>query len=259
MLNKLKKWFAHCYFLSGFSENNNLRKYGDINFWVDSNSYNIIEMTHHIWLVAVVDYITQEYNNEKNKVLVTGGAGFIGSHLVDLLLKNNYDVIILDNFSTGRLENIQHVKNQIKIVECDISEDGQWTKNFADCFGVFHLAALADIVPSITNPDDYFKSNVLGTYNVLNASRNNKIKRFIYSASSSCYGIPTKYPTKEISDIKPEYPYALTKMGEDLVLHWEKVYKIPSISLRFFNVYGTRSRTSGTYGACFWCLLSTKN
>ena len=196
---------------------------------------------------------------KKLKVIVTGGAGFIGSHLVDKLLENNYDVIVLDNFSTGRKENLKHIKNKITIIECDLSKTNNWSKYFNGTYAVFHLAALADIVPSITDPENYFKSNVTGTYNVLEASHKYKIKRFIYSASSSCYGIPDDYPTKENAEIKPEYPYALTKkMGEDLVMHWEKVYKIPSISLRFFNVYGTRSRTSGTYGAVFGVFLAQK-
>lgn len=196
---------------------------------------------------------------KKNKIIITGGAGFIGSHLVDKMISKNFNVVVLDNFSTGRIENLRHIKDNIEIIECDLSKEGDWSKNFKGAYAVFHLAALADIVPSITNPDNYFQSNVVGTYNVLNASRNNKIDRFIYAASSSCYGIPKKYPTKETSEIKPEYPYALTKkMGEDLVIHWEKVYKIPSISLRFFNVYGTRSRTSGTYGAVLGVFLAQK-
>ncbi len=196
---------------------------------------------------------------KNKKIIVTGGAGFIGSHLVDKLLEKDYSVTVLDNFSTGRKENLHHVKDRVKIIECDISKTGNWSKHFKNAYGVFHLAALADIVPSITNPDNYFKSNVIGTYNILNASYTYNIKKLIYSASSSCYGIPRRYPTKEISEIKPEYPYALTKkMGEDLVLHWEKVYKIPAVSLRFFNVYGTRSRTSGTYGAVLGVFLAQK-
>lgn len=196
---------------------------------------------------------------KKIKSIVTGGAGFIGSHLVDLLIKNNHEVTVLDNFSTGRLENLEHLNNNIKIVECDISKKGSWVENFKDIEYVFHIAALADIVPSITNPNGYFNSNVVGTLNVLEASKLSKIKKFIYAASSSCYGIPEKYPTSESSNILPQYPYALTKrLGEELVLHWSKIYDIPSISCRFFNVYGTRSRTSGTYGAVFGVFLAQK-
>ena len=193
------------------------------------------------------------------KVLITGGAGFIGSNLVDSLLKENVSLVILDNYSTGRIQNLEHVKNDIEIIECDISIKSDWTQKFKDVDCVFHLAALADIVPSIENPNNYFNSNVTGTFNVLQACTENDVKRFIYSASSSCYGIPDKYPTPEISKIKPQYPYALTKyLGEELVLHWCKVYNLSSLSLRFFNVYGPRSRTSGTYGAVFGVFLAQK-
>jgi UDP-glucose 4-epimerase len=124
---------------------------------------------------------------------------------------------------------------------------------------VFHLAALADIVPSIEKPLEYFQSNVMGTLNVLESSRKFGIKKIIYSASSSCYGIPEDLPTSETSKIMPQYPYALTKyLGEQLVLHWNNVYKLQAISLRFFNVFGTRSRTSGAYGAVFGVFLAQK-
>ncbi len=193
------------------------------------------------------------------KYIISGGAGFIGSHLVETLVKKNKKVVVLDNLSTGRYDNIRQFKNKIKFIKCDISKTGSWIKEFeGKCF-VFHLAALADIVPSIQNPTKYFESNVRGSLNLLEACRNAKILKFIYSASSSCYGIPKKYPTKETENINPMYPYALTKkIGEDLIIHWSKIYKIPFISLRLFNVYGTRSRTSGTYGAMFGVFLAQK-
>lgn len=193
------------------------------------------------------------------KSLVTGGAGFIGSHLVDALLCRGDDVVVLDNFSTGRPDNLDHVKGRVDLIECDLSIQGDWVKRFAGVEHVFHLAALADIVPSIQQPDPYFRANVVGTFNVLQASIAVGVKRFVYSASSSCYGIPDAYPTSEISEIRPQYPYALTKrLGEELVMHWAQVYKLPANSLRFFNVYGTRSRTAGTYGAVFGVFLAQK-
>ena len=193
------------------------------------------------------------------KSIVTGGAGFIGSHLVDKLLDIGHEVVVLDNFSTGRKENLDHVNNQIELIECDLSIKGDWVKEFEKVDWVFHLASLADIVPSIQNPEGYFHSNVDATFYVLEAARHANVKRFIYSASSSCYGIPDKYPTPEESDIQPQYPYALAKrMGEELVEHWAQLYHLPAISLRFFNVYGTRSRTSGTYGAVFGVFLAQK-
>lgn len=193
------------------------------------------------------------------KSIVTGGAGFIGSHLVDKLLDLGHEVIVLDNFSTGRKENLSHVDGQIKLVECNLSKKGNWIEKFNGVDWVFHLASLADIVPSIQNPESYFRSNVDATFYVLEAARHAAVKRFIYSASSSCYGIPAKYPTPEEADIRPQYPYALAKrMGEELVVHWAQLYNLPAISLRFFNVYGTRSRTSGTYGAVFGVFLAQK-
>jgi len=194
-----------------------------------------------------------------NNFLVTGGAGFIGSHLVDALLEKGSNVIVMDNFITGRVQNINHVLDKIQLVECDISTPGTWQDLFAHVDGVFHLAALADIVPSIENPYDYYKSNVNGTFNVLEACRKYQVKKIVYSASSSCYGIPDEYPTKETAEIRPQYPYALTKnLGEQLIMHWCQLYELPAVSLRFFNVYGPRSRTSGTYGAVFGVFLAQK-
>ncbi len=193
------------------------------------------------------------------KSVVTGGAGFIGSHLIDKLLDMKHDVVVLDNFSTGRRDNLKHVDGKIKLVECDLSNNGDWIEEFIDTDWVFHLSSLADIVPSIQNPEGYFRSNVDATFYVLEAARHANVKRFIYSASSSCYGIPDKHPTPEGSDIRPQYPYALAKrMGEELVEHWAQLYDLPAVSLRFFNVYGTRSRTSGTYGAVFGVFLAQK-
>jgi UDP-glucose 4-epimerase len=197
----------------------------------------------------------------KEKTLVTGGGGFIGSHLVDKLLDVGHEVIVLDNFSNGRIENLsQHFKNDnLKIIKADITDYNKIEGYFKEIDWVFHLAALADIVPSINNPLKYHKSNVDGTINVLEASRKNNVKKFVYSASSSCYGIPDKFPTLETAPIKPEYPYALTKyLGEQIALHWNKIYNLPVISLRLFNVYGPRSRTTGTYGAVFGVFLAQK-
>lgn len=195
------------------------------------------------------------------KSIVTGGCGFIGSHIVDRLLIENHEVVVIDNCSTGRLENLKHHKDdkRLTIVETDICNHEKIAPLFEGVDWVFHMAALADIVPSIQNPTAYFHSNVDGTFSVLQAAKAANVKRFMYTASSSCYGIPDKYPTNEKADIRPEYPYALTKrMGEELALHWEQLYKLPVVSLRLFNVYGTRSRTSGTYGAVFGVFLGQK-
>ncbi|MDB3920191.1 GDP-mannose 4,6-dehydratase [Candidatus Pelagibacter sp.] len=193
------------------------------------------------------------------RCLVTGGAGFIGSHLVEKLVELGHSVTVIDNFSTGRKSNLNHLIKKIKLYNVDISISGKWERYFKKIDVVFHLAALADIVPSIQNPKKYFDANVQGTFNILSLCKKFKIKKIIYSASSSCYGIPKKFPTPEESKIDPQYPYALTKrMGEELVMHWSKLYNLKAISLRFFNVYGTRSRTSGTYGAMFGVFLAQK-
>jgi UDP-glucose 4-epimerase len=192
------------------------------------------------------------------RYLVTGGAGFIGSHLCDVLTKKGNSVIVLDNLSTGRFQNIKHL-NKIKFVKCDLGKPGKWVKYFNKVDCVFHLAALADIVPSINFPKKYYKSNVDGTFNVMEACKEFKVKKLIYTASSSCYGIPKKYPTDEKEGIDAQYPYALTKyLGEQICLHWGKLFDIEVVSLRLFNVYGTRSRTSGTYGAMFGVFLTQK-
>ena len=195
------------------------------------------------------------------KSIVTGGAGFIGSNLVDELVLKGHKVIILDNFNTGRISNLKHHKKNknVKIFNVDISKNKKLNKYFKKVDYVFHLAGLADIVPSIEDPEKYFKSNVVGTFNVLMASRKTKIKKFIYAASASCYGIPKKFPTSEKSEINLMYPYAFTKwQAEEIIMHWVKIYKFPAISLRFFNTYGPRSRTSGAYGAVFGVFMAQK-
>ena len=193
------------------------------------------------------------------KFLVTGGAGFIGSHLCEKLIKLGYKVIVIDNLAIGKLQNLKSINNKIKFIKKDIRNYKAINKYFKNIDCVFHLAALADIVPSIDNPDDYFSTNVTGTFNILKACRKYKVPRVIYSASSSCYGIPKKYPTSEQAEISPKYPYALTKrLGEELILHFGKVYDLNVTSLRFFNVYGPRARTSGTYGAVFGVFLAQK-
>lgn len=195
------------------------------------------------------------------KALVTGGCGFIGSHLVERLIKEGCEVIILDNLSTGRLDNLVEIEENtnFSFYKKDISNLDSILNYFKGVDWVFHLAALADIVPSIRNPIDYHRSNVDGTVSVLEASRLSGVKRFIYIASSSCYGIANIYPTPETAEIRPQYPYALTKyIGECYAMHWCRIYKLPVISLRLFNVYGPRARTSGTYGAVFGVFLTQK-
>jgi UDP-glucose 4-epimerase len=191
--------------------------------------------------------------------LVTGGAGFIGSHLVDRLLAQGRSVRVLDNFAVGRRANLkQHDGNpNLHVFEADVADTAAAAGATAGVERIFHLAARADIVPSIQEPQAYFRSNVDGTFCMLEAARHQAVKRFVYVASSSCYGIPANYPTDETAPADPRYPYALTKyLGEHLAMHWAKVYRLPAVSVRFFNVYGPRARTSGTYGAVFGVFLA---
>ena len=191
--------------------------------------------------------------------LVTGGAGFIGSHLVELLVEQGNSVRVIDNYSSGRVENLQSVaaSKRLSVYEADVRDASAIEPIFDGVDWVFHLAALADIVPSINSPEKYFRTNVDGTFCVMQAARRAGAKRVIYAASASRYGIPDIYPTPETAPAKPQYPYALTKhLGEEIVQHWSMVYRIPSLALRLFNVYGPRSRTSGTYGAVFGVFIA---
>ena len=195
------------------------------------------------------------------RTLVTGGAGFIGSHLVERLLADGHAVTVLDTFATGRRDNLSHLgsPSNLQLHEVDVADTDRVRPHAEGIDWIFHLGALADIVPSIQRPGDYYRANVAGTMNMIEAARQAGVKRFVYVASSSCYGIPDQCPTPEEAPFRPQYPYALTKLlGEQLVLHWAKVYKLPAVSLRFFNVYGPRARTSGSYGAVFGTFLAQK-
>jgi UDP-glucose 4-epimerase len=196
------------------------------------------------------------------KAIVTGAAGFIGSHLSEELVRQGFSVLGIDNLAVGRRDNIRALEGgAFQFIEADLSQlkREDIPLPIDDVTHIFHLGALADIVPSIESPRKYFEANVEGTVNILEIARDMKIKKFLYAASSSCYGISKSYPTPETATILPEYPYALTKyLGEEITLHWGRVYKLPVVSLRLFNVYGPRARTSGTYGAVFGVFLAQK-
>ena len=191
--------------------------------------------------------------------LVTGGAGFIGSHLVDRLLAQGRTVRAFDNFAVGRRTNLrQHSQNsRLEIVEGDVADRAAVMAATEGVERIFHLAARADIVPSIQEPEAYFRSNVDGTFCLLEAARRRGAKRFVYVASSSCYGIPATYPPpKRRRPIRAIRMHLTKYLGEQLVMHWAEVYRLPAVSVRFFNVYGPRARTSGTYGAVFGVFLA---
>lgn len=192
--------------------------------------------------------------------VVTGGAGFIGSHMVDRLLDEGFRVHVIDNLVGGRLENLAHREGDenLRVEVRDIRELAADDSLFAKAEYVFHFAGIGDIVPSIDHPVDYLSTNVMGTVKVLECARHAGVRKLIYAASSSCYGL-ADVPTREDAPIQPEYPYALSKyMGEEAVLHWGRVYKLPVNSIRIFNAYGTRSKTSGAYGAVFGVFLAQK-
>ena len=195
------------------------------------------------------------------KAVVTGGAGFIGSHLVERLLDDGHEVVAVDNFASGGPKNLEHLRGRprLRIHQADVADLEEVRSALAGAGWVFHLAALADVVPSIEEPLNYHRANVDGTVAVLEAARQCGVQRLVYAASSSCYGIPDQYPTPETAPISPMYPYALTKyLGEQYVMHWHKVYGLSCVSLRLFNVYGPRARSSGTYGAVFGVFLAQK-
>lgn len=191
------------------------------------------------------------------KTIVTGCAGFIGSHLCERLLDDGHLVLGIDDLSSGSKANMEsfQIHRNFKFMQMDLSIE---TPVVHDIDWVFHLSGKADVVPSIETPLRYYEANVTATINMLEMARHlGTVKKFVYAASSSCYGIPSKYPTGESAHMNPQYPYALTKLlAEQAVLHWSKIYKIPAVSLRLFNVYGPRSRTSGAYGAVFGVFLS---
>jgi UDP-glucose 4-epimerase len=193
--------------------------------------------------------------------VVTGGAGFIGSHMVDLLLAEGCRVHVIDNLVGGRLQNLEHHRGHasLRVDTRDVRDLRPGDVLFAGARHVFHFAGIGDIVPSIDRPADYMAANVLGTVSVLEAARAAKVEKLVYAASSSCYGLAEQIPTTETAPIRCEYPYALSKyQGEQAVLHWGRVYRLPVNVIRIFNAYGTRSKTSGAYGAVFGVFLAQK-
>jgi UDP-glucose 4-epimerase len=198
--------------------------------------------------------------SKRPTAIVTGGAGFIGSHMVDLLMARDYDVRVIDNLVGGREANIEHHRKDPRFAfeNRDIRSYQPDDKFFDGVDRVFHFAGIGDIVPSIEKPMEYMSANVQGTVHMLECARNAGVKKFVYAASSSCYGL-AQTPTREDHPITPQYPYALSKyQGEQAMFHWHQVYKLPANAIRIFNAYGTRSRTSGAYGAVFGVFLKQK-
>jgi UDP-glucose 4-epimerase len=192
--------------------------------------------------------------------VVTGGAGFIGSHMVDLLLARDYRVRVIDNLVGGREINLAHHRNnrQLSFERRDIRRLEVDDALFRGAAFVFHFAGIGDIVPSIEQPTDYMETNVQGTVRVLECARAAKVQKFIYAASSSCYGLAA-VPTREDCPIALEHPYGLSKyLGELATFHWHQIYGLPANSIRIFNAYGPRVRTTGAYGAVFGVFFKQK-
>lgn len=184
------------------------------------------------------------------KHIVTGGAGFIGSNLVDELIKQGHEVVVLDDFSTGKKENLNPLAS---FFEFDLSIPlSQWPTKIKEVFkgsdSIFHLAALARVQPSIDDPILYNTANVDVTLNLLKMANDSKVRRFIFSASSSAYGEPKELPTKETEETNPLSPYGLQKMiGEQYCKLFAEIYNIETVSLRYFNVFGERMNLDGGY------------
>ena len=199
--------------------------------------------------------------SSKPIAVITGGAGFIGSHMVDLCLERGYRVHVIDNLVGGREANLAHLAGNpdLAVEYRDIRSYNGGEAIFADATHVFHFAGIGDLVPSIEQPLEYMSVNIQGTVHMLECARQaGSVQKFVYAASSSCYGL-AQVPTSEASPIQPEHPYAESKyLGEQAVMHWHKVYGLPVNSIRIFNAYGTRSRTSGAYGAVFGVFLRQK-
>jgi len=196
----------------------------------------------------------------KPVAVVTGGAGFIGSHMVDNLLAHGYYVRAIDNLVTGRESNLSHLSRNadFSFARADLRSLEPGNALFTDARLVLHFAGIGDIVPSIERPLEYLSANVQGTVHALECARAARAGKFVYAASSSCYGLAS-VPTREDHPIAPQYPYALSKyLGEQACLHWHQVYGLPVNSIRIFNAYGTRVRTTGVYGAVFGVFFKQK-
>ncbi len=190
------------------------------------------------------------------KYIVTGGAGFIGSNLVDLLIEEGHEVHVIDNFSSGKKENCNE---KAQYFELDISDSNNYEdlKNILlGSVGVFHLAALPRVQESIDNPLHFEKNNTLSTINILKACADSNVKRLVYSASSSAYGNTIQLPSKEEDPVDPISPYAMQKYyGEIACRMFANVYGVETVSLRYFNVYGERQSLEGAY-ALVMCVFA---
>lgn len=189
--------------------------------------------------------------------LVTGGAGFIGSHLVDALLAEGWQVRVLDDLSTGKPENLAHVQSRVELIVGDLCSRDTCARAAAGCEAVFHLAARGSVPKSVRHPDDTHAVNATGTLNLLIAARDGGAKRFVNSASSSAYGDTPVLPKRENMKDLPRSPYAVSKLAaEQYCTVFSICYGLPTVSLRYFNVFGPRQDPGSQYAAVIPAFVS---
>jgi len=186
-----------------------------------------------------------------SKYLITGGAGFIGSHLVEYFFTQGKEVIIFDNLSTGRLENIKNfLGDKVKLIKVDISKRNQIKGKLKDVEIIFHLAAIPSVPKSIKDPLSTFRANVMGTINILWEAKLANVKRVIFASSSSVYGNIKELPIKEECGLNPISPYGLSKLSGELICKlFYKIYQLETVCLRYFNVFGPRQNPKSQYAA----------
>ncbi|MBN1689193.1 MAG: SDR family oxidoreductase [Candidatus Omnitrophica bacterium] len=200
----------------------------------------------------------------KKTCLVTGGAGFIGSHIAEALAKRHYKVRVLDNLSTGFLSNLKNIKENVEFIKGDLRSDKDVRKSVRGVDTVFHLAANRAVLRSVDNPFETNEVNVTGTMRLLVAARAAKVRRFVFTSSSSVYGNTKKFPCEETDRPMPQSPYAASKIiGEYYTQMFWTLYGMETVCLRYFNVFGPRQNPESRYSAVIPifidCLLKNKN
>lgn len=184
------------------------------------------------------------------KFVVTGGAGFIGSHIVEELLKYNYHVTVIDNLLEGKEENLAHVMDRIEFIKGDIRDKAALKQAFVGADFVLHQAGLRSVAKSFDAPEDYIDVNIRGTYNVFQIAKEMNVKRVVYASSSSVYGNSTSFPQKESDQTSPISPYAITKLNNE---HFGQLFSrslgLFTVGLRYFNVFGPRQDPANQYAA----------
>ena len=191
------------------------------------------------------------------RLLITGGAGFIGSHMAENFVNKGWEVVVLDNFLTGKRENLSHISGKLTIVEGDIRNASIVNEVMEGCDAVIHLAALASVPASFNDPVGTYEVNFMGTQNVLEAAHQNKVKRVTFASSSAVYGDTQTFPITEENPDNPLSPYGVSKLlGEKLCRFYNTAFGLSVVIFRFFNVYGPRQNPFSEYSAVIPKFLS---